>query len=223
MQSTAFVLCDLRSCIEIALAAIPENSRMADSIRFVLSCYDNGMTAMEARNAIFERNSDIGDGWFEAPSNVSYAVIGLLWGRGDFKKSMITAINCGDDTDCTGATVGATFGILGGTKALPDDWRAYIGDDIITLSINKGDHKAGGAVPKSCTELTDRVVAQAPFMLFANHSDVIINDNEENIPDTLQDCLFSQCEALRAEYVDYFFILNFFAYSDGDISITFLK
>ena len=88
-----------------------------------------------------------------------------------------------------------------GTKALPDDWRAYIGDDIITLSINKGDHKAGGAVPKSCTELTDRVVAQAPFMLFANHSDVIINDNEENIPDTLQDCLFSQCEALRAETV----------------------
>ena len=201
MQSTAFVLRDLRSCIEIALAAIPENSRMADSIRFVLSCYDNGMTAMETRNAIFERNSDIGDGWFEAPSNVSYAVIGLLWGKGDFKKSMITAINCGDDTDCTGATVGATLGILGGTKAIPDDWRRYIGDEIVTISINKGDHRAGGAVPKTCTELTERVIAQAPFMLFANHADIRVADGEESLPDTLRDSLLAKCEELRAETV----------------------
>ena len=166
LQSAAFVISDLRKCIEVGLAAIPENSRMADSIRFVLECYDGGMTWLDARNAVQQRNSDIGNGWFEAPSNVTYAAIGLLWGEGDFKKSMTTAINCGDDTDCTGATVGATMGILYGMAGIPDDWRQYIGDDIITVSIAKGNN--GKTIPKTCTELTERIVNVAPVVLAHN-------------------------------------------------------
>ena len=111
-------------------------------------------------------NADIGNGWFEAPSNVTYAAIGLLWGEGDFKKSMTTAINCGDDTDCTGATVGATMGILYGTAGIPDDWRTHIGDDIVTVSIAKGNN--GKCIPKNCTELTDRIVKVAPVVLTSN-------------------------------------------------------
>lgn len=166
MQSAAFVLTDLEECIRVGLAAIPSESRMAKSVSFVLSCRRDGKTWQEARNAVQQLNADIGNGWFEAPSNVSYAIIGLLWGEGDFKKSMITAINCGDDTDCTGATVGATLGILHGTTGIPEDWRAHIGDDIVTISINKGNN--GKNVPATCTELTDRVVALAPIVLGAH-------------------------------------------------------
>ncbi len=176
LQSAAFVVSDLRKCIEVGLAAIPENSRMAKSIVFVLDCYDKGMSWVDARNAVQQLNSDIGDGWFEAPSNVTYAAIGLLWGEGDFKKSMTTAINCGDDTDCTGATVGATFGILYGTAGIPEDWRQYIGDDIVTVSIAKGNN--GKCIPKTCTELTDRIVRMAPVVLACNsikHTDFTPN------------------------------------------------
>ena len=165
LQSAAFVVTDLRKCIEIGLSAIPAESRMAKSIVFVLKCYDEGMDWKDARNAVQQLNADIGDGWFEAPSNVTYAAIGLLWGEGDFKKSMITAINCGDDTDCTGATVGATLGILYGTAGIPNDWREHIGDDIVTVSIAKGNN--GKMVPKTCKELTERVVAVAPSVLYA--------------------------------------------------------
>lgn len=193
MQSAAFVLCDLRDCIEIGLSTIPETSRMADSVRFLLDCYDKGMDAMDTRNAILERNSDIGDGWFEAPSNVSYALIGLLWGKGDFKKSMLTTINCGDDTDCTAATVGATLGILSGMKSIPEDWRQYIGDEIITVSINRGDYRTGAVVPKTCTELTERVTKQAPFMLFANHATVTLVDGANEIPEDAKEKLLKAC------------------------------
>ena len=163
MQSAAFAISDLKKCIEIGLAAIPEDSRMSKSIKFVLECYEKGMRWDEARNAVQQLNSDIGDGWFEAPSNVTYAVIGLLWGEGDFKKSMITAINCGDDTDCTGATVGATMGILYGLDGVPKEWREYIGDDIVTVSIAKGNN--GRNVPQTCTELTERVVKLASVVV----------------------------------------------------------
>ena len=166
MQSAAFVLPSLRDCIEVGLAAIPTESRMAKSIAFVLDLYERGTSWVDARNAVQKLNADIGDGWFEAPSNVTYAIIGLLWGEGDFKKSMTTAINCGDDTDCTGATVGATLGILQGTKGIPEDWRAYIGDEIVTVSISHGNN--GKCMPRSCTELTDRIVRIAPSVLSAH-------------------------------------------------------
>lgn len=96
-------------------------------------------------------------------SNGAYAVIGLLYGEGDFKKSVLIAINCGDDTDCTAATAGATLGILYGNAGIPSDWREYIGDKIITVSLSQG--CVGGTLPKSCSELSRRVVAMAPSVL----------------------------------------------------------
>ncbi len=166
MQSAAFVIPDLRKCIEIGMNAIPATSRMAKSIKFVLKCYEDGMDWKDARWAVQKLNADIGDGWFEAPSNVTYSVIGLLWGEGDFKKSMITAINCGDDTDCTGATCGATLGILYGTKGIPSDWCEYIGDSIVTISIAQGHN--GATMPSTCSELSERVCKLAPVVL-ASH------------------------------------------------------
>jgi ADP-ribosylglycohydrolase len=183
MQSAAFVVKDLRKCIDVGLAVIPTECRMADSVRMVLKCYDEGKTAIETRNIILERNMDIGDGWFESPSNVSYAIIGLLWGNGDFKKSMITAINCGDDTDCTAATVGATMGILGGRAIIPEDWQAHIGDDIITIAVNRA--FVGRSVPSTCTELSERVIRQAPHLLFENSADVEIVSDEDKIPENI--------------------------------------
>ena len=166
LQSAAFVLDDLYDCIDVAMATIPESSRVGQSIKLVIDCYRSGKSWVEARNAVLEANKDIGDGWFEAPSNVAYTVLGLVYGEGDFKKSMLTAINCGDDTDCTAATVGATLGILGGTAAIPADWREYIGDDIITISINRG--SAGRSFPKTCTELSNRIIDVAPSVVQAH-------------------------------------------------------
>lgn len=177
MQSAAFVEKDIKECISIGLSAIPKDSRMARSVRLALECYDSGKTWLEARNAVFESNADLGNGWFEAPSNVTYSVIGLLYGEGDFKKSMITAINCGDDTDCTAATVGATLGILGGMAAIPEDWQRHIGDDIVTISIARGD-TIRRFVPNTCTELAERVVAIAPLVLKMKDAYVDLVDGE---------------------------------------------
>jgi ADP-ribosylglycohydrolase len=196
LQASAFVLSDLRQCIEVALAKIPAESRMAQSVRLTMECYDKGMSAHDTRTAIQQSNADIGDGWFEAPSNVSYVVLGLLYGEGDFKKSMIEAINCGDDTDCTAGTVGATFGILHGTKGIPKDWSRYIGDEIVTLSIDRG---TLSGVPKSCTELTDRVVALAQRTVSAGHLYPIWNgddtvrftDGENEFPENAYDTFLS--------------------------------
>ena len=184
MQSSAFVIHDLRKCIDLALAAIPEDSRTATSVRLAIECYENSTPFRDARNLIQNRNSDIGDGWFEAPSNVAYTVLGMLYGEGDFKKSLILAIQCGDDTDCTAATVGATLGILGGTKVIPEDLKTHIGDDIITIAIDKT--SVGSKFPKTCRDLTDRVVKLAPHILFALEADVELSLTDDAIPDDIE-------------------------------------
>lgn len=197
IESAAFVVDDIRTLINIGLSKIPEESRLAQSIRLLLQCRDEGMDYRDARNVILKQNADIGDGWFEAPSNVTYALLGLLWGDGDFKKSMIYAINCGDDTDCTAATVGSILGIRGGTAAIPEDWRRHIGDSIITATLAECRMSARPHPPKTCTELTDRVVKQVEGVLAYHNADVVLTSGEEDIPSDIAERFISDDKFAR--------------------------
>ena len=152
IQSAAFIFRDIRTLIGIGLSKIPEDCRTARSVNLVLKSFDEGVDWKTTRERLVEDNADLG--WFQAPLNVAFAVLGLVYGEGDFKKSMILAVNCGDDTDCTAATVGATLGIMNGTAGIPADWREHIGDEIVTVSIVNG----CGYYPRTCTELTDWVI-----------------------------------------------------------------
>ena len=154
MEAAAFCESDIRKLIEIGLCKIPADCRLAETINLAIKCYDSGKSWQEARTAVVELNEDMG--WFQAPANVAFAVIGLLYGEGDFGKSICTAVNCGDDTDCTAATVGALLGIIQGEKALPEKWKAAVGDGIIQHSLNKFSCPFG--TPESITELTGRVI-----------------------------------------------------------------
>ncbi len=185
IESAAFVISDVKQLINIGLAKIPKESRMSKSIRLLLDCYASGKTALEAREAVLNANADIGDGWFSAPSNVSFAMLGILYGGGDFKKSMLLAVNCGDDTDCTAATVGSILGIMHGTKGIPEDWASHVGDKIVTCCINLG---TSWPVINSCVQLTERVTALAPIVLYENRADfglrISISDNPLSISDS---------------------------------------
>lgn len=167
LQSEAFEELDIRALIEKALAQVPVGSLLARSVRLALDCFDAGETWQEAREKVLSLNLDA-VGWFMAPANIAFVVIGLLWGRGDFKDSVLIAVNCGDDTDCTGGTVGATLGIMRGTAGIPSDWREHVGDRILWKSLN-GEYRRVYA--HSCTELTERVMAQIDHVLAANHAD----------------------------------------------------
>lgn len=165
MESAAFVVSDVRKLIDIGLSKIPKDCRIAKTVRLAIKCFESGKTAIEARNTIQKENADIGDGWFQAPSNVGYVALGLLYGEGDFKKSMLTALNCGDDTDCTAGTVGAIMGLMFGTQGLPKDWCEYIGDEIVTGTINTC---LSFPCVKTCKELTEKVASLAPSVLRFN-------------------------------------------------------
>ncbi len=179
LESYAFFESNVRKLIDLALDRIPADCRVAKCVKFVVECYDKGVDYRKVRDMLvkdFEEKD-----WFQAPENVAYVVLGLMYGEGDFKKSMICAINCGDDTDCTGATVGAVLGIINGKEGIPPDWAEYLGDNIVTVAIDRTN--IAHLLPKTCTELTERVMRMIPFMFKSHGIDMEYTDEEACIND----------------------------------------
>lgn len=179
LESAAFAEHDLRRLIDIGFSKIPSDSRVSRAVKVVMDSYDNGDDWLTARERVVKDSEDLG--WFMAPANVAFVVLGLLYGEGDFKKSMILAINCGDDTDCTGATIGSIMGILGGSACIPNDWSEHIGDAIATVAIIRG---CRGDIPKSCSELTERVMRMIPATLIDNHIDFDIHADSDHVDES---------------------------------------
>lgn len=173
MQSLAYVESDIHLVIDTALDMIPADCRVAQTVRLVVDRHREGLPYRETRAEILKLNQDLG--WFQAPSNLGFVIIGLLYGDGDYLNSLCYAINCGDDTDCTAATVGATLGILGGTAGIPAALKDPIGDAIVTVSIS-GMYSI--RIPRSCRELTDRVLRLVPSVMAANHVPFAFTDGE---------------------------------------------
>ena len=152
LESAAFVESDLRKLIDCALCRIPVDCRIAQSVKIAIDEYDAGHDWQTARNRIVEDNTDLG--WFQAPANVAFVIIGLLYGEGDFGKSICIATNCGDDTDCTAATCGSILGIILGRSGIPSKWIEPIGDAIKTVAIDRFQ----STPPETLTTLTERVI-----------------------------------------------------------------
>lgn len=184
MQSAAFVEKDINKLIDIGLSYIPEESATAKAICKAMECYQKKVDFYEARKQIHNiapgtfgiqgialdeirvegnEGMEIGVPGFDAPENVAFTIAGLLYGEGDFEKSICLANSCGEDTDCTCATLGALMGIIYGESGLPEKWKAPLDDKIATMCIDKTSR--GIWVPDTATQLADRILRDVPGFL----------------------------------------------------------
>lgn len=169
LESAAFVNNDLRQLIDIGLSYIPEDCGVAKAVRTTVDAFDKGLSWHDARDEILrhhrgkyrasdpadrEKGFESGELGYDVPSNIGITVLGLLYGGKDFDKMICTTVNCGEDTDCTGATAGSIYGIMYGTKAIPQKWIDPIGRGIKTIAINCGDLQ--GRIAEDVDSLTDR-------------------------------------------------------------------
>jgi len=177
LESAAFVCSDFRELVEVGLSYLPPDCGVARAVRCAVDNLDAGKDWKEVREEILrhhrggtamnniehtspaDREKGFHEGLrgYDAPSNIAILVLGLLYGGDDFDKMICTTVNCGEDTDCTGATAGSVFGIMHGTKGIPEKWVRPIGHSIRTGCLNLGEMGYfGGQIPASVDELTDR-------------------------------------------------------------------
>lgn len=128
LEAAAFAESDITRLIEIGLGEIPSDCRLAEAIRDTVKWCNQTNDAAEIRHWIMD---DYGsDNFTDVVMNVPFMVAALLLGKGDFGRSICLAVNFGQDTDCTGATVGAILGLLN-PDAIPENWLAPIGRELL--------------------------------------------------------------------------------------------
>lgn len=189
LESAAFVVSDPITLIQIGLGMIPHWCRISRAVREAVWCWENGIPWAEARERVV-RNF----GHFQpchAPQNHAFTVMGWLYGS-DFGDKLCKAVNCGYDTDCTGATLGALLGILGGTAGIPSEWRAPVGEAIVLHPYTQGLD-----APKTVAELTERTVAVAKRVV-AERSDAVKIGQRKRVPENVVALLSRNERALAA-------------------------
>lgn len=133
MIAAAFVTSDIKTILRAGLDQIPARCRLADAIESVIEWQEVGVdydTAVYRVHELWDEKR--GHDWCHTISNAMVVALGLLYGEGDFGKSICRAVQPCFDTDCNGATVGSILGILHGHGALPERWIAPINDTLTT-------------------------------------------------------------------------------------------
>ncbi|MHC5034422.1 MAG: ADP-ribosylglycohydrolase family protein [Planctomycetota bacterium] len=128
VESAAFVESDPLTLIRIGLAMVPLSCAISRSMREAIWCWQNRLRWAEARQRVEQAFSYAQP--CDCPPNHGFMVLGWLYGE-DFGDRLCKAVNCGYDTDCTGATLGSVLGIIGGTAAIPDEWAGPVGRGIV--------------------------------------------------------------------------------------------
>ena len=73
-------------------------------------------------------------------------VASLLYGNGDYSKSICMAVQTGFDTDCNAATVGSIVGMAYGPENIDKSWTSPINDTLHTSIFGVGTVKISDRV-----------------------------------------------------------------------------
>ena len=131
MYSLAFISDDVNYVVREALKTIPEGSKYYQCMSDIISWHERYPEHWEIAWALCQKkwSYDIGcprgvevDFNIDALINSAYVLIGLLYGEGDFDKTIDIATRCGQASDCHPSTAGGILGTLLGYSRIPQKW-----------------------------------------------------------------------------------------------------
>lgn len=152
MYSLAFTHKDVQEVVRKALKAIPANTTfyqcMSDVIRWYEKYPADWHQAWYEIQKKWAFEAGCPDGVFaafniDAKVNAAYVLLGLLYGNGDFGKTIEIATRAGQDADCNPSTAAGILGTVLGYSKIPAYWKqgveeaADIDFKYTTMSLNK--------------------------------------------------------------------------------------
>ena len=130
MVAAAFTTKDVIEVVQKGLQVVPPESRLAEAVRFVLELpthYPDWETAVDK---LYERYGHYH--WVHTINNAALLTAALLYGAGDFEKTITYAVMGGWDTDCNGASAGAIIGTMFGRLGVPEAWAGPLDNRVRT-------------------------------------------------------------------------------------------
>ena len=154
MIAAAAVEDDIEKVILAGLGQVPATSRLYESIKKVMTAYKSGVTEKDFFDDFHQRYNERNSyDWCHTISNAEIVTASLLYGGGDYGRSICMAVEQGFDTDCNGATVGSILGMRGGESAVGEEWKAPLCGKCDTSIFGVGLVKIDDLIDKTLTHL----------------------------------------------------------------------
>jgi len=150
LESLAFVENDIDKLLDAASIQLPVDSLVRRCITDTRIWYKQIRNWRAVRERILEHYGN--ENFTDVVMNLGFVVLGIIAGDGDFGETICIAVNCGMDTDCTGATAGAIMGILN-PDGIDEKWLKPIGRNLVLSS-----QITGISAPADLDEFTDIVI-----------------------------------------------------------------
>ena len=157
MIAVAATTNDLETIILGGLGEIPYTSRLYEDVMSVVDSYRSGVPQKECFDRIHQKYDEYSaHGWCHTISNAMIVAAALLYGQGNFGKSICMAVETGFDTDCNGATVGSVLGMANGIDSIPEYWQEPICNTLYTSIFGVGTVKITDRVQLTMGHLAKR-------------------------------------------------------------------
>lgn len=125
MYAEAAMESDVVTIIDQALAVVPKSSRTYEVIDDVLDFYQaNPENWRDCQRMLYDNYGSSGGSngryinWIESTVNVGLTTMALLYGGGDFQRTVGIAVQGGYDADCNPATAAGLLGMIKGYQGL---------------------------------------------------------------------------------------------------------
>ncbi|MBM4049438.1 MAG: hypothetical protein FJ279_30450, partial [Planctomycetes bacterium] len=129
MAADAFFCNDLRLLSQRHFHYLKPGLTVRRLVESAFHSYDQGLSLREAHERLLYLNGHPEP--CDARLNVAFTFLAILYGDNDLEKTVLCALQCGYDTDCTLATAGAFIGQVLGASRIPKRLRDIIGDDLV--------------------------------------------------------------------------------------------
>lgn len=136
--SYAFVEKDIRKILEKGLSYIPEDCEYARVVKAVMAFHEeHPENWRDCFRYIFDNYGyDKYPGNCHIIPNIAVMILGLLYGEGDFGKTINITNMCGWDTDCNVGNVATIMGVRNGLEGICyDKWRKPVHDFLACSSV----------------------------------------------------------------------------------------
>ncbi len=135
MYAAAFFESDPRKIVEAGLACLSPQSPYAMLVRDVLAWHKQNPGDWKKVWKLVEDKWDRRDPCpsgalraynIDAKLNGAYIALGLLYGSGDFGKTVEISTRAGQDSDCNPASAAGILGVALGYRRIPEQWKSGI-------------------------------------------------------------------------------------------------
>lgn len=135
MYTTAYYETDVRKVVAQGLACLPAESEYAQIITDLLRWHhehpDDWRATWKLIEAKWNKHDSCCEGALspfniDAKINGAYVALGLLYGNGDFARTLEVSTRAGQDSDCNPSTAAGILGVMIGYDNIPDEWKSGI-------------------------------------------------------------------------------------------------